>query len=130
MHRKNVLFTLVLALLIATVIPLHAKKKDAIAVPSLTKGDPPPGNAMALSVPQARATLKEAIKKRYVGTLKGLALTVVVEEATDAHFSFTGFELAAASTAKVSSFPQQPRDAGKFSVVLRMFRITLSPVVS
>jgi len=127
MSRKNVLFALVVVLLITTVTPLHAKKKDAIVAPSLAKGDPPPGNAMALSVPQARAALKEAIQKRYVGTLKGLALTVIVEAATDVHFDSAGFGLAAGSTAKISSFPQQPRDAGKFSVVFKNVQDYVEP---
>ncbi len=91
MSKNNVLFALAVMLLIAPMISLHAKKKEPIAVPSLLKGDPPPGNAMALSVSQARAALKDAIQKRFAGTEHGLALTVIVEEATDPQFSSAGF---------------------------------------
>ncbi|MGO9865326.1 MAG: tetratricopeptide repeat protein [Terriglobales bacterium] len=127
MSKNNVLFALAVMLLIAPMISLHAKKKEPIAVPSLLKGDPPPGNAMALSVSQARAALKDAIQKRFAGTEHGLALTVIVEEATDPHFSSAGFGLTAPSTAKISTIAAQPRDPGKFSVVYKNVQDYVEP---
>jgi len=127
MRKKNLLFALLVMLLITLMTPLHAKKKEAPAVPSLVKGEPPPGNAMALSVSQARAALKEAIQKRFVGTEHGLALTVIVEEATDVHFSSTGFGLTAPSTAKISTYRPQPRDPGKFSVTYKNVQDYVEP---
>jgi hypothetical protein len=63
--KKNMWCGLGIGLLLAAATVLHADEKTAD--PSVKKGDPPPGNATALSVPQARTILKEAIKKRYVG---------------------------------------------------------------
>ena len=107
MSTKRMLFALVVALVIATVTPLHAQEKAANAAPSITKGDPPPGNAMALSVPQARAMLKAAIQKRYVGTMKSSYrnyrrswyTNFVLSEATNVHVRLTGFAFTAPSRA-------------------------------
>lgn len=94
MSSKNLWSALVVVLLIAAHCALHAqeggtKKARKAATPpsqadsepasgapalSIKKGDPPPGNAMALSVPQARAVLRDAIAKRYVGQLNACQL--------------------------------------------------------
>jgi hypothetical protein len=63
MSRKNLLYAVILVLLIAPGTLLHADEKAAIAIASVKKGDPPPANASALSIPQARTLLKVAIKK-------------------------------------------------------------------
>jgi hypothetical protein len=44
---------------------------------------PPPGNAMTLSVPQARNMLKEAIRKKYVGTTKICQRVLMVKGCSD-----------------------------------------------
>lgn len=89
MNRRNIVCSLAIVLLIAGASGLHAQARakrtpgpsgsEQAARPeqgatgdsssSVKKGDPPPGNAMALSVPEAQTALKEAIEKRYVGTV-------------------------------------------------------------
>jgi len=62
------------------------------------RGDAPPGNAMALSVPKARATLKEALSKKYVGTMHyGLlaGFTYELGAATDVRLRTNGFDFVA-----------------------------------
>jgi tetratricopeptide (TPR) repeat protein len=60
---------MVLVMLIAAASALYAKEKPVIpAGPSVTKGDPPPGNAMSLSVRRARVVLRETIKAMWAGT--------------------------------------------------------------
>ena len=69
MSKKMMWSSLVLVLLIACAGTLHAKDKPVIpAGPSVKKGDPPPGNAMSLSVRRARVELRETIKAKWAGT--------------------------------------------------------------
>ena len=51
-----------------------APEEAALAAPPVKRGEPAPGNAMALSIRQARAQLKEAISHKYVGTAKSCRL--------------------------------------------------------
>jgi hypothetical protein len=102
MSRTNAWWGLVVVLFIAAAPALGAKEKPVPvpAAPSVKKGDPPPGNAMALSIPQARDRLKEAVHKRYVGKLKArysfaVTTTYVLSEATDVQVRTSGFEFAA-----------------------------------
>ena len=99
MSKRNMRYALVLVLLIATAAPLCAGKKKEFAGPSVKKGDPPPGNAMALSTAKARAALKEAMKKKYVGSMRYNGLLGVgkmdgnTEELTDMHVRAAGFDV-------------------------------------
>lgn len=111
MSRRVMWSALVMVLLVAAGTPLHADEKTATAAPSVKKGDPPPGNARALSIPQAQAMLKEAIKKRYVGTMKTCqrvlmvkgCFTYVLSEAANIRIRASGFELAAPYTSHVTA---------------------------
>jgi len=91
-------------LLIAISAPLCVGKKREIVTVSVKKGDPPPGNAMALSIPQARTMLRETMKKKYVGTIRyaGLlgvgSMTGNAEEATDVKVRTSGFDVVAPFT--------------------------------
>jgi hypothetical protein len=104
-----------LVLMIAVAVPLCAGKKREIVTVSVKKGDLPPGNAMALSIPQARTMLREAMKKKYVGTIhyNGLlgvgAMTGAAEEVTDVKVRTTGFDVIAPFTWMGT------RNEGKFS---------------
>ena len=104
MNRKNNWPILAILLLIAAVAPLCAGKKKEFAGPSVKKGDPPPGNAMALSVSRARATLKDAMKKKYVGTMRYGGLLGVgkmdgnTEALADIHVRAAGFDVVAPYT--------------------------------
>jgi tetratricopeptide (TPR) repeat protein len=120
---KKMSCALVIVLLIAAATPLHAVEKTAITAPSVKNGDPPPGNALALSIPQARAMLQEAIKKRYVGTMEfcnralltKVCLTYVLSEATDFRPGITGFYLATPYTFKAPPLSEMRKD-GNVSV--------------
>ena len=121
MSSKNMWRGLAIGLVFAAATALHADEKTA--TPSVKRGDPPPGNARTLSVPQARAMLKEAIGKRYVGTMKccsrvlmvkGCA-TTVLSAATDVRVRAAGFDLAAPYTEKVTA-GHWGHDEGKVSV--------------
>jgi hypothetical protein len=63
-------FTLITGLLIATTLNAQS------ANPVFKNGDPPPASAMALSVPQARAAMRDAIKPP-----PGNAMTLSVPQA-------------------------------------------------
>lgn len=105
MSRKDVWFALVMALSIMAITPLHAgkRKEPAFAGPSVTKGDRPPGKAMDLSAAQAHAMLREAIKKRFVGTMRwclGASVlkmcdTSTLSAATDLRVGASGFSFRA-----------------------------------
>lgn len=122
MKTEKMMRALVMLMLIAAAFPLAAADKTnagpAIAVPSAMKGDPPPGNAMALSIPEACVALKEAITRKYAGTMHELAFTAVLSAATDIHVRASGFELAAPYTAKQSAVPKISGD-GKVSIRFR-----------
>ncbi len=105
MGKKNIWYTLVLVFLIAAAAaPLYAGKKKEFAGPSVKKGDPPPGNALSLSTSQARAVLKETMKKKYVGSIRYKGLLGVgkmdgnTEELTDIHVRAAGFDVVAPYT--------------------------------
>ena len=121
MSKRHIRYALVLVLLIAAVSMLHANERAA--APSVKRGDAPPGGAKTLSVPQARAMLKEAIQKRYVGTtkccsrvlmVKGCATTVLTA-ATDVRIRPAGFDLAAPYSEKITAAHGYSND-GKVSV--------------
>jgi tetratricopeptide (TPR) repeat protein len=97
MSRKNALCALVVVLLIVAATASHAARKaGVVATPSVNNGDPPPGNAMALSVPQARDMLKMAIRKKYAGNAvrcwNGFCPHVMFSEATSVHVRTAGFD--------------------------------------
>ncbi len=123
MHVRNIRCGLVIGLLIAAGTLLHADQKPAIAAPSVKRGDPPPGNSRTLSVPQARAMLKEAIEKRYLGTTKCCSrvlmikgcVTTVLSAATDVRIRAAGFNLAAPYSEKLTAAHGYSND-GKVSV--------------
>jgi len=87
---------------IVTITPLQASKKASFATASVTQGDPPPGNAMAFSVPRARATLKKAMGKKYVGAMSYHLLFSTfsgeLAATTDFHLRANGFDLVAPFT--------------------------------
>jgi hypothetical protein len=72
--------------------------------PSVKKGDPPPGNAMALSLSQARTELKVAMKRKYVGSmvfggLLGMGkMAGDTEPLTQIHVRTSGFDVVAPFT--------------------------------
>jgi hypothetical protein len=123
MSRKNLLYAVILVLLIAPGTLLHADEKAAIAIASVKKGDPPPANASALSIPQARAMLIGAIRKRYVGTMRTCQRVLMVRgcftfelsPATDIRVRAPGFDFVAPYTSKVTAGPLT-NNAGKVSV--------------
>ncbi len=121
MSGKSTWHGLVIGLLLAGVSVLHANERAA--APSVKRGDPPPGSAKTLSVPQARTMLKEAIEKRYVGTtkccsrvlmVKGCA-TTVLSPASDVRVRAAGFDLAAPYSEKITAAHGYSND-GKVSV--------------
>lgn len=113
MSRKNAWCALVVVLLIATATVLHAARKaEVVATPSVNNGDPPPGNAMALSVPQARDMLKMAIRKKYAGNAvrcwNGFCPNTMFSEATNVHVRTAGFDLLSPWTMQAYG-PDSPR---------------------
>jgi len=88
---------------------------------------PPPGNAMALSIPQARAVLREAISRKYVGIIKSCigalmfkgCSTWTLSAATDVHVGALGFELTSPFTIDTAS------GAGKLSVNFKYKQVYL-----
>jgi hypothetical protein len=129
MNTKNMWSAMVVVLLIATVIPLHGAQKTkprATPAPSatsgaITNGDVPPGNAMALSIPQARTMLKEAIKNRFVGSVTLWVVTIVTSPATDVRARTSGIDLAAPTTVDGKPFD------GKVSIKFKEVRDYLAP---
>lgn len=118
MNAKNIRFGLVIGFVIAAAALLHAAENTAIATPSVKKGDPPPGNAMALSIPRARAMLIEALKRRYVGAMKYCSRiimvkaceTFVLSQAVDVRVSAASLDLSAPYTDKLPGVPEASRD--------------------
>lgn len=71
-------------LLAVLAVPFHAQEKEKASPPSVTKGDPPPGNAMSLSLPQARIVLKETLRGELSKELKASFLGISATEKFDA----------------------------------------------
>jgi len=129
MRRANRWFGIALVLLIAVPRCAQAQRSKAdsavapeqvgVAAPSVKKGDPPPGNAMSPSVSQARAMLKEAINKRYIGRmeacerylLRKMCGVIVPSAATDVRVRTWGVAFAAPY-----SWTSGEHEDGKFSV--------------
>jgi len=95
-----------------------------IAATSVKKGDLPPGNARTLSIPGARAALKEAINKRYAGTIKccqrvlmvkGCYTLVLPEARVDVKVRAASFEFAAPYSSKITGIAMRPGE-GNVSV--------------
>jgi tetratricopeptide (TPR) repeat protein len=85
---------LAIAILFAGVGLLHAKENPVDpAIPDASKGDPPPGNAMALSIPQARTMLKESVSKLYKGEARGRRHYGRYWGPGEVHFSAGGFSV-------------------------------------
>jgi hypothetical protein len=107
MDKKHLPLTLVILLLVATT--LHAQKKEAGGDPVFKNGDPPPASAMALSVPKARAAVKEAVQRTYVGTIKACVLltcsTSVHSAAANLQISQAGISFDAPLTLDNRPFP-------------------------
>lgn len=118
MNAKNIRFGLAIGFVIAAAALLHAAENTAIATPSVKKGDPPPGNAMALSIPRARAMLIEALKRRYVGAMKYCSRiimvkaceTFVLSQAANVRVSTASLDLSAPYTDKLPGVPEASRD--------------------
>lgn len=91
MSKKNVPFISLIVLLIAATLP--AERKTAGGDPIFKNGDPPPASAMALSVPQARAAIKEAVQRTYVGTIKACVLLTC---STSVHSAAANFQISKA----------------------------------
>lgn len=97
--------------------------KPPIAAPSVKKGDPPPGNARNLTIPQARTMLKEAIKKRYVGAFESCQRVLFIKgcyffllsEASEVRISAGGFEFVAPYSSRITAEDWRRSD-GKESV--------------
>ena len=70
-------------------------------------GAPPPASAMALSVPQARAAMREAIKQTFVGPIKTCLLCslAVLSPVTDFRLSARGFSYGVPATVNNQPFP-------------------------
>lgn len=105
MIRKTVQFALVSLLLISATLhaaaqgqAAEAHRRATAAAPTWNGGSPPP-SAMSLSFDQARAAMKEAVDKKYVGTMKfgilGSRLTYVFSAPTDFRLSTAGFSVVA-----------------------------------
>jgi len=113
MSNRKILRALLVGLLImTTAVPVLGDEKSPVAsVPSVKKGNPPPGRAMSLSVPEARAMLKNAIAKRYVGTIKSCSRVLMIKgceviiptAATDVRVGRDGFEFAAPYTFHITA---------------------------
>ena len=136
MNYKNLGGLLVIVFVLATLLPLHAQTagQAAGAVPSITKRDPPPGNASKLSILQARSTLIEALKSRFmskmqtcqrVALVKGCAY-VIPSEAMDIRINASGFAFTAPYTAKIAVVS---RSDGKVSVNFKKDQEYVQPYV-
>ena len=80
MRRKHAWYAVLVVVCMACGAQGKEREKNnepVVAGPSANKGDPPPGNAMTLSISQASTSLKEAIRKRYVGRTRGVAPSVL-----------------------------------------------------
>jgi len=84
-----------------------AQKNTVIAAPIPVNGAPPPAGAMALSVPQARDAMREAIKTTFVGPIKTCLLCslAVLSPVTDFRLSSSGFSYGVAATVNNEPFP-------------------------
>jgi tetratricopeptide (TPR) repeat protein len=108
------------------VMPLHAANQPAIATPSAKNGDPPPNDAMSLSLAQARNRLKDSIQKRYLGTIKACQRVLMIKgcwtlnatEANDIRLRAEGFEFAAPYTEKITASSLDHKD-GRVSVIFK-----------
>ncbi len=84
--------------------PPKAAQKATPAGSALQASNPPPGNAMALSLPQAREAVREAVAKTFVGPMKFCFFPVCVTEelsaATDFRLSSKGLSFATPVTVK------------------------------
>lgn len=99
-------------------------EKSVVFAPSVKKGDPPPGNAKNLTIPQARTVLREAVRKRYAGAFENCQRVLLVikgcfyyqfTEASEVRISTGGFEFAAPYSYRVTSMDWNRTD-GKVSV--------------
>lgn len=94
------------------------QEKRAVSAPSLKKGDPPPGNARNLTVPQARAMLKEAIKKRHVGAFESCQRVLLIKGcyffqlsmASEVRMNAGGFEFTAPYSSRITAGEWQHSD--------------------
>jgi len=128
------------ALLFLAPIALHANEKAAIPGSLVKKGEAPPGSASVLSISQARAALKGAINKRYIGTvkccqrvlmIKGCYTLVLPEATVDVKIRAAGFDFEAPHSSKITGIALRP-DESKVSVefkkdqdYIRAFRVGL-----
>ena len=98
-------------LIAAAAAALPAQNGAGAAAPSVKNGDPPPGSAAALSIPRAQEMLKEAIQKRYTGTLKDCqrvlfvkgCFTYAISPASDIRVRNDRFEMSAPYTVKLTA---------------------------
>jgi hypothetical protein len=140
--NKKFSFTLAVVLLMAAVVPSYAQVKKARtwsrptspAAPSgaptdasVKRGDPPPGDAMSLSVPEAQDALKNAIGKRYTGHMSScqrsglfrFCTVWTLSPAANVQVSATEFAFAAPYTTRVYGARRPTQDAGQVSFNLK-----------
>jgi len=103
--RNNRFWWVLIALFLVGRLPLtHARKKESPA--SIRNGDPPPGNAMALSVPQARTKIKKTAAQNFPGVVKACVMGSCVDYTGRHHtlgvrFNPAGFEIIEAGDNKI-----------------------------
>ena len=130
MSNRNMLCALVVLLTVAAIpsnlmAQTQGGNTPAGGIPSVWRGDPPPGDSMALSIRQARAQLKEAINNKYVGTAKSCRLAegfqglignklcdgmVVFEKVTGVRIGPTGFHFTSSYTERVAAYSDKRYD--------------------
>jgi len=145
MRGKQVWGTVAVALLVVAVLPLHvqaqaARKKSRFERPdpapaasapaaaaSAKRGDPAPGNAMALSVADAQTALKEAIEKRYAGHYTScqrsgffrFCTTWTLSAATNLQISAAQFTFAAPYAMRAYGARRPTQNEGKVGIVFK-----------
>ncbi len=98
MSSKKMGCAMAIVLTIAAAGMLYAQEKPAnIAGYTANNGDTPPGNAMSLSLPHARAKLKQAPKNAYTDAMKSQCFMGCVTwdfKSIEFHFTVAGFSVA------------------------------------
>jgi len=122
MQARNAWCAIIMILLCAVATPSAGQVSPSTA-PSVKKGDPPPRNALSLSISQAQSMLGDAIKQRYVGTFKSCqrvlmvrgCITDEISPAADIQVRSSGFELTAPYSERITA-GRPNSDSGKVFV--------------
>lgn len=96
--------------------------RESAAATSAKHGEPPPGNAMLLAIPQARELFKESLEKRYLGTIKACQRVLMVRgcwtlnpsAATDVRVHAEWFEFTAPYTEKITAASSDHKEGKVF----------------